>query len=167
MGAIGGTSEFKNMDLSILNSQHVILIPEFNKASLLAMEGLAKHLENHCDSEVRIYPHPMLVARNDTPESTEGWQQLEMKQAWFLDESENPSVFIKKTVMEQAMTLPEYKDFLVNLNLLASEKKAKSYEEERHRKDEKDRQEDIYAQIKPKHQGKGVAYRALRYCNRQ
>ena len=125
MGAIGGASEFKNMDLSVLNCQRVVLIPEFNKESLLTLEGLTKHLEKHCACEVRIYPHPMLVARNDTPESAEGWQQIEMKQAWFLDESENPSVFIKKTVMDQAMTLTEYKEFLSKLNLLASEKTVK------------------------------------------
>lgn len=124
MGAIGGASEFKNMDLSILNFQRVVLIPEFNKESLLAMEGLAKHLENHCACKVRVYPHPMLVARNDTLEAPDGWQQVEMAKAWFLDESENPSVFIKKTVMEQAMTLDEYKDFLCSLNLLSSEKHA-------------------------------------------
>jgi len=52
-----------------------------------------------------------------------------MEQAWFLEESENPSVFIKKTVMEQAMTLPEYKEFLSNLNLLPSEKKSTQDEE--------------------------------------
>ena len=124
MGCVGGTDEFKNADLSILNYQRVILIPEFNKASLLAMEGLVKHLENHCACAVRVYPHPMLVARNDTPEAPDGWQQVEMAKAWFLDESENPSVFIKKTVMEQSMTLDEYKDFLCSLNLLSSEKHA-------------------------------------------
>ena len=118
-GLVGGSVAMKCTELSPLLHHRVILIPEFHREGLLAVDDAVSLCRKAGAAEVSIYPWPLLL--KEAAHATTAWGEEFQRHGIRLDMEESPFLLLKK-IEQDAVTPSDFHHILEEYGVLATEK---------------------------------------------
>lgn len=119
-GVMQDTSTLKIAELSPLLHHRVILIPEFHREGLLAVDDAVLLCQDAGAAEVSIYPWPLFLT--EPAHATTAWGEGFQGHGTRLDMEESPFLLLKK-IEQDAVTPSDFHHILEEYGVLATEKK--------------------------------------------
>ena len=118
-GLVGGSVAMKCTELSPLLYHRVILIPEFHREGLLAVDDVVSLCRKPGAAEVSIYPWPLFL--KEPAHATTAWGEGFQGHGTRLDMEESPFLLLKK-IEQDAVTPSDFHHILEEYGVLATEK---------------------------------------------
>lgn len=118
-GLVGGSVAMKCTELSPLLYHRVILIPEFHREGLLAVDDVVSLCQKAGAAEVSIYPWPLFL--KEPAHATTAWGEGFQGHGTRLDMEESPFLLLKK-IEQDAVTPSDFHHILEEYGILATEK---------------------------------------------
>lgn len=118
-GLVGGSVAMKCTELSPLLYHRVILIPEFHREGLLAVDDVVSLCQKAGAAEVSIYPWPLFL--KEPAHATTAWGEEFQRHAIRLDTLESPA-WLRKKIEQDAVTPSDFHHILEEYGVLAREK---------------------------------------------
>lgn len=118
-GVFGNTAAMKHTEFSPLLHHRVILIPEFYREGLLAVDDAVALCRKAGAAEVSIYPWPLFLT--EPAHATTAWGEEFQRHGIRLDMEESPFLLLKK-IEQDAVTPSDFHHILEEYGVLATEK---------------------------------------------